>query len=248
MATKKKKSVRQLGDGEIADRLQSILICAATGNRSLADDRQYPTLRRELMRRSLETPSFLLTHPSVESFSASIKGLADRRERVDRVRNDFAPLFAAAGQADAVEITDSSAWTGEPSRAARLKTVRKLLPLAQTAVESMIATLSEPNPNGAPLLDERREAIDHLRALHKTLGQLLAAIDAGHFDDELGQSLAAQAARYGKRFARAVRDDPMPYLTSALLLGIFEACGMPGIAGYLTGVALNVRKHVPEKR
>ena len=112
----------------------------------------------------------------------------------------------------------------------------------------MIATLSEPNPNGAPLLDERREAIDHLRALHKTLGQLLAAIDAGHFDDELGQSLAAQAARYGKRFARAVRDDPMPYLTSALLLGIFEACGMPGIAGYLTGVALNVRKHVPEKR
>ena len=37
---------------------------------------------------------------------------------------------------------------------------------------------------------------------------------------------------YAKRAARALRDDPMPYLASALLLGIFEVCGLPGIAGY----------------
>jgi hypothetical protein len=68
-------------------------------------------------------------------------------------------------------------------------------------------------------------------------------VDSGRFEDDLGQSLAAEAARYAKRAARALRDDPMPYLWSALLLGIFEACGLPGIGGYLGGVALNVRKH-----
>ncbi len=125
--------------------------------------------------------------------------------------------------------------------------MRILLPLASAGVESMIATLSEPNPNGAPVLDERVEALKHLRELHRTWGELLTAVDAGHFDDELGQSLLAQAARYAKRAARELRDDPMPYLSSALLLGIFEACGLPGIGGYLGGVALNVRKHGQRK-
>jgi hypothetical protein len=107
----------------------------------------------------------------------------------------------------------------------------------------MIATLSEPNPNGAPMLDERGEALEHLRQLHRTLGELLSAVEAGHFEDELGQSLLAQAARYAKRTARALRSDPMPYLSSALLLGIFEACGLPGIGGFLSGVAVNIRRH-----
>ena len=219
-----------------------MLICAAEGNRSLADDRQYPTLRRELMRRPLEMPSFLLTHPSVDSFTAFIKGIEDRTERAGRVRNDFAPLLQALGQASDGNV-DSSAWTGEPSRAARLKTIRTLLPLAQSAVEGMITTLSEPNANGAPLLDGREEALTHLRELHVTLGKLLAAVDAGRFDDELGQSLQADAARFAKRAAKALRDDPMPYLSSALLLGLFTACGLPGLGGYMGGVALTMRKH-----
>lgn len=235
-------SVRQLGDSQIADRLQSILINAAAGRRNVSDDSQYATLRRELMRRDLEVPSFLLTHPSVDSFTASIKGVPNKAEREERVRNDFWPLLRALGSGEAAPA-DSSAWTGEPSRAARLKTVRTLLPLAQTAVDSMIETLSEPNPNGAPILDERKEAIENLRKLHRTLGELLSAIDDGHLDDELGQSLQAEAARFAKRAARALRDDPMPYLSSALLLGIFYACGIPDVGGYLGGVALTVRKH-----
>jgi hypothetical protein len=35
----------------------------------------------------------------------------------------------------------------------------------------------------------------------------------------------------------------MPYLASALLLGIFEACGLPGIAAYLVGITQNITKH-----
>lgn len=235
-------SVRQLDEAQLAERLQSILINAAAGRRNLADDRQYNTLRRELMRREVEVPSFLLTHPSVDSFTASIKGVPNKAEREERIRNDFFPLLRSLGQGE-MRIADSATWTGEPSRAARLKTVRTLLPLARTAIDSMIATLSEPNPNNAPILDERKDAIENLRELHRTLGELLNAIDGGHFDDELGQGLQAEAARFAKRAARALRDDPMPYLSSALLLGIFYACGIPDVGGYLGGVALTVQKH-----
>jgi hypothetical protein len=106
----------------------------------------------------------------------------------------------------------------------------------------MITTLSEPNPNGAPMMEHKQEAIEHLRDLHRTLGDLLAVVDAEGLDAK-GQHLLAEAAGYAKRAARSLRDDPMPYLASALLLGIFEACGLPGIAGYLVGITQNIKKH-----
>jgi hypothetical protein len=178
----------------------------------------------------------------VDSFVAYIRGF-DRPEGITKVRDEFGPMLRSIEKGADPPAIDASSWTGQQSRVARLKTVRTLLPLAQAGVESMIATLSEPNPNGAPILNERVDALKDLRELHRTLGELLAAVDAGHFEDELGQSLLAQAARYAKRAARSLRDDPMPYLSSALLLGIFEACGLPGIGGYIAGVALNVRRH-----
>lgn len=97
--------------------------------------------------------------------------------------------------------------------------------------------------NGAPLLDEREEAVGHLRKLHGTLGDLLAAADSGHLDDALGQGLAAEAARYAKRAARALRDDPMPYVASGLLNGLLAVCGFPGVGGFIGGIALNIRKN-----
>jgi hypothetical protein len=184
----------------------------------------------------------VLTHPSVDSFSAYIKGIDSKPARVERVRSEFSTVFEAI-EFENAKVADASAWTGIPGRVTRLQTVRTLLPLAEAAVESMITTLSAPNPNGAPILEEREEAVKHLRDLHRTLGELLSAVDAGHFEDQLGQSLLAEAARYAKRAARSLRDDPMPYLSSALLLGVFEACGLPGIGGYIAGVALNIRKH-----
>ena len=42
------------------------------------------------------------------------------------------------------------------------------------------------------------------------------------------------------RVANALRDDPVPYTTAALLLGIFEACGFPGIGEFLGGVTIKL--------
>lgn len=243
MARSTKGSQKELGDGPIIVRLQSILINAAEGRRSIADDAQYTSLRREINRRPIGVPEFVSTHKTVDSFVAYIKGIADRRERVRMVRDDFESVLSALPRSGE-SATDSTSWTGPKRPVERLRAVRTLIPVARVAVESMIATLSEPNPNGAPILEEREQALKNLRELHRILGELLKAVDAGHFDDELGQGLAAEAARYAKKAARSLRDDPMPYVSSALLLGIFTACGFPGIGGYMADVALNVTKHL----
>lgn len=237
----KKGIPKTWSDAAILERVQAVLVNAASGRRSLSDDQQYSDLRKAVMRRLPDPPTLVVTHPTVDSFSAYIKGIENRQSRVQRVYDEFAPLLELRGHRPGQ--ADASQWTGSDTRTARLKTVRTLLPLAQAAVESMIEALSDPGANNGPILDEREEAIEHLRALHRTLGELLAAVEADRFDDELGQGLAADAARYAKRAARALRDDPMPYLSGALLLGIFEACGFPGIAGYIAGVASNIGKH-----
>jgi hypothetical protein len=245
MAAKKAQRGKPLTHSAILERLQSILINAAEGQRSVADDRQYTRLRAQVRTMPFEPPRLVTTHPTIDSFMAAMRGIADRRARVAAIENEFRPLLRLVSDDGAV---DSSTWTGQPARTARLKVVGSLLPLAQTAVESMIAELSQPNVNGAPILDERADAITHLRELHRTLGDLLTAVDTGRFDDDFGQGLQAEAARYAKRAARALRNDPMPYLSSALLLGIFSACGLPGIGGYLADVALNVRRQARKSR
>lgn len=235
-------SRKQLDDVALAERLEAILVNAADGQRSVADDRQYPELRNTLLSRGIDPPALVFTHPSLDSFSVAMKRLKTKDERVQHVRNQFEPFFDMLNERTPDAI-DSGLWTGTEGRVARLTMVRGLLPLAQNAVDSMIATLSEPNANGGPLLDSRVEAIEELRKLHQALGDLLIAVDGGHLDDELGQNLQAEVARYGKRAAKALRDDPMPYLSSALLLGLFTACGIPGLGGYLSGIALTVQKH-----
>jgi hypothetical protein len=230
-----------MSDEAVIERVQSILINAAEGRRSIGDDAQYDKLRRELIRRPFSTPQLVSTHPTVDSFGAFIRGISDRRERVKLVRDQFEPLFQPFADPPQSAF-DASEWGASPSQGSRLKTVRSLLPLAQAAVDSMITTLSEPNPNGAPMMEHKKEAIEHLRELHRTLGELLAVVDAEGLDAK-GQRLLAEAAGYAKRAARSLRDDPMPYLASALLLGIFEACGLPGIAAYLVGITQNITKH-----
>jgi hypothetical protein len=235
-------SRKQLDDKALAERLEAILTNTADGQRSVADDRQYPELRNTLMSRGIDPPPLVFTHPSLDSFTVAIKKLRTKEERVRHVRDQFEPFFDAL-ERRSPDAIDSTVWTGTEGRAAKLKMVRGLLPLAQSAVDSMIATLSEPNANGGPLLDSRVEAIEELRKLHNALGELLTAVDNGHLDDELGENLQAEVARYGKRAAKALRDDPMPYLSSALLLGLFTACGIPGLGAYLSGIALTVQKH-----
>ncbi|WP_162875646.1 hypothetical protein [Sphingomonas crusticola] len=226
----------------MAERLQSILINAADGRRSIGDDNQYPNLRRELLRRVRAAPQLLTTHPTVDSFTARIKGVNGKPARVQMVRDEFSALMAALPGQDSTAVA-ASAWTGIESRTEKLRAVRNLLPLAQAAVEGMIVSLSDTGGNGAPLLDEREEAVGYLRQLHGTLGDLLAAAKTGHLDDELGQGLAAEAARYATRAARALRDDPMPYITSGLLHGILAVCGLPAVGSFLGGIAQNIRKN-----
>lgn len=243
MATQNARSLRQQTDSALADRLQSILINAADGRRSIGDDDQYPKLRREFLKRGHDVrPPLLATHPSVDSFSAYIKGVGDKPARVQRVRAEFKPLLALLN-ADSAIAVDSSAWTGISSRKERLIAVRSLIPLARAAVEGMIAALSDTGGNGAPPFDEREAAIEHLRSLHTALGELLKAADHGHLDDELGQGFAAEAARYARRAAHALRDDPMPYVASALLHGVLTACGLPSMGSFLGGIAQNVQKN-----
>jgi hypothetical protein len=242
MARRAGASVKQLTDTDLVARVQSILINAAEGRRNVGDDSQYNNLRKELKRRPFSTPALVSTHPTVDSFVAYIRGVGDKPERVARIRAEFDPVFRSLETPDGPAV-DASAWGAPPSEASRLRTVRSLLPLAQAAVESMITTLSEPNSNNAPILEERAEAIEHLRNLHRTLGELLSALDAGQFREGPAQRLLSEAAGYAKRAARSLRDDPMPYLASALLLGIFEACDLPGIAGYLVGITQNIKKH-----
>jgi hypothetical protein len=241
MARTPKPSVRKLEDQELADRLQSILINTAQGQRSVSDDRQYGPPRRELMRRSSEVPSLLNTHPTLNSFSAYVTGIPDRNVRVERVRAEFDALNDKALK-DPADHHEASDWTGLDTKASRLRAVKNLIPLAQSAVEGMISALSEPGGNNGPLLDHREEALVHLRALHEALGKLLTAADEGHFEDELGQGFAAEASRFAKRAARALRDDPMPYIAQGLLVGVLSACGVPGLGEFLGGIAGAMKK------
>lgn len=245
MASRRTNSLKQRSDAFLAERLQSILINAADGRRSVGDDSQYPNLRREFLRRADAAPPLLMTHPSVDSFSAYIKGIRGKPARVQVVRDEFGTLLETLNGGSPT-IADASTWTGIVSRSERLRTVRNLLPLAQAAIEGMITALSDTGGNGAPLLDEREEAVGHLRRLHGALGDLLAAAESGHLDDELGQGLAAEAARYATRAARALRDDPMPYITSGLLHGLFAACGFPVVGSFLGGIAQNIRKNATQ--
>lgn len=237
-----RRAATALDDLELVQRLQSILINAAEGRRSVGDDSQYSELRKEISRRSMQAPAFVRTHPSVDSFTAHIKGIKDKVERVSQVRDQFETILNSIDSADKATATSDS-WTGIEAPAAKLRAVRALLPLAQAAIEGMIVVLEEPSGNGGPILDERVEALNNLRALHSSLGQLLEAADSGHLDDQLGEGLAAEAARYAKRAAQALKTDSMPYVASSLLLGLLSSCGLPGIGGYLGGVALAVRKN-----
>lgn len=235
-------SLKQRSDAFLGERLQSILVNAAEGRRSVGDDSQYPDLRKELLRRVGDALPLLTNHPTVDSFSAYIRGIKGKPARVQRVRDEFAPLLAELSGGSSIS-TDSSTWTGVQTRSERLSVVRNILPLALAAVEGMIASLSDTGGNGAPLLNEREEAVENLRKLHGALGDLLAAADAGQLDDDLGQGLAAEAARYAKRAGRALRDDPMPYVVSGLLNGLFAVCGFPGLGGFLGGIAQNIRRN-----
>lgn len=240
-------------DLEALLRLQDVLLEAVEGARGAELDYEYQVLRRILLEDRAYSdviPKFVKRYRNLGSLWPALKSFSPQWEpRRIEVRNQFEGALATAERieffgkpGDVSTGYDSSAWTGAVKGSDRVKAVKTLIPIAQNAVEQLIAALEAPRHNGGPPLDEMVAAIEHLRQLHRTLGEMLIAADEGKLLDAFNDGLVTEAARYAKRAARALRDDPMPYAVSATVLAIMTACGVPGIGGYLTGVALSMRK------
>lgn len=240
-------------DLEALLRLQAVLLQAVEGARGPELDHEYKELRRILLEDHTYgdlIPTFVRRNRDLGSLWPALKSFSPQWEpRRVEVRKQFEGALATAERieffgkpGDAPAGYDTSAWTGAIKGSDRVKAVKTLIPIAQNAVEHLIVTLEAPRPNGGPPLDEIAAAIECLRQLHRTLGDMLIAADEGKLSDAFNNGLPTEAARYAKRAAKALRDDPMPYAVSATILAIMTACGVPGIGGYLTGVALSMKK------
>jgi choline dehydrogenase-like flavoprotein len=248
------------GDEEAVTRLQEILLQLAEGARGDELDSEYKELRKAFLENaeySDVAPRLVRIHRDLGGMWPYMKSFdAQWEPRRKHVREELEPLFRRVEELTARSIdaappwpgtsgpggTDPADWTGMATRAQKLATARALLPVARASIERLIEQLSRPTHNGGPPLDETENAIENLRELHAALGQILEAIEGGRWSELEGQGLPAEAAKYAKRAARALRDDPIPYAMSALLLAIFSACGFPAIASHLAAVALTVQK------
>lgn len=234
-------------------RLQGILLQAVEGARGGELDHEYQELRRVFLADNTYrdvVPSFVRRNRDLASMWPELKSLSPQwQPRRVEVRTRFEDALAIAERlevigdpGDSIAGFDSSAWTGASKGIDRIKAVKTLIPIARNAVEQLISSLEKPGHNGGPPLDEISTAIEYLRQLHRALGELLTAADEGRFAEVVNEGLATEAARYAKRAARSLRDDPIPYAFSAAILAIMTACGMPDIGGYLTGVAITMKK------
>lgn len=180
------------------------------------------------------------------SFAKSVDGSWEPRRQF--LREEFEPLLdhLERGGAQAAPRMpgpyDASAWTGVASTAQQAKAIKTLIPVSMASIEILIAHLEAPSHNGGPLLDEIEHAIKHLRDLHASLGELLKAAESGQLKQQIANGLLAEIARYGRQLARSLKHDPIPYALSGALLAIFTACGLPGLGGYLGGIAAAMRK------
>lgn len=221
-------------------------------NSSQIDADTYNSMRRDLLNNpaySNLAPKFLRRcrdTSSLWSFAKSVDGSWEPRRAF--LREEFEPLLdhlESSNTGPSVRMPgeyDASAWTGIGSGAQRVHAVRTLIPVAQAAVTCLIDHLDQPGHNGGPPLDEVEKALEQLRALHSALGKLLIVADEGKLDTDKGEGLAVEIARYARRSAKALKDDPLPYALSGVLLALFTACGFPGLGGYLSGVAVSMRK------
>ncbi|HEX7822668.1 MAG TPA: hypothetical protein VF463_18855 [Sphingobium sp.] len=98
-------------------------------------------------------------------------------------------------------------------------------------------------------MDEVEFALERLWKLHSALGTLLAAATSDGLRTVVNGGLVAEISRYGRQAARALKDDPLPYALSGTLLAVLTACGLPGLGGYLGGIAMAIQKprHVDKR-
>jgi hypothetical protein len=236
---------------DAVERLQGLLTERGQRQFTSAEQEEYQHVRRALIRDPEVKPRL----PRLVTLNSHADGVwSDLRDHSGQweprrmfVREQMRDALTYAMEAAARDTaTQASRWTGIQSQRERLVVARKLLPLAQATVEGLIAELERPQGNGGPPLDERAVALEHLKALHIVLGECIAGLEQER--DKLDQKLLNEAAGYVTRAARSLRDDPMPYLVSTGLAGIFALLGAGELGGFLAGMALNVRRNASQEK
>jgi len=231
---------------EALERLLSLVLIRAERKLDSNEELEFQQLRRAL----LQEPGVRERLPKLVQDNSESGGVwSVLREQSDRweprrefVREQMREVLDFVRSQQGEELVPSSSWTGIGSERERLNVARRLLPLAQATVEGLIAELEQPQGNRGPPLDERAEAIENLHQLHRVIGELLRKIESDAARP-LSQLLLDEAAGYLTRFAQAVRSDPMPYMVSAGLFGVFAAIGGGAVGGYLAGIASRIKKN-----
>ena len=177
--------------------------------------------------------------PEIPADALTIDGEA---VTIDGEYVEFGNDMATASVVKNLVEQSASRWTGITSLEERIIAFKQLAPSALAAVDNLIAGIELASHNGGPHLDERQEAIDALRQLHKNLGQLLDAAERPGFGWADGDGLAASCAKYALRARNALRHDPIPFAASSLLLTFCAAIGFPGLGAFLSAGALSIRK------
>lgn len=190
-----------LDDKAAITRIQSFMVNVAEGQRNIAEDRQYTELRKVARNRPElrdRLPDFVVTHKSLDSFSAYIREIDSRSLRVEMVRSEFRDLLRILSQ-DKPASVDSSSWTGKPTVAQQAVIVRKASLEAITAIDHLLAEQDRRLSNGGPVEPEEQAAIDRLKQLRSALDILIKAVEAG-------QPYGAQMRRIGMLGAKSLTD------------------------------------------
>jgi hypothetical protein len=231
---------------EALERLLSLLLVRVQRKLDTNEELEFQQLRRALMRErgvSERLPRLVTENSESGGVWSVLREHSDQWEpRREYVREQMRSVFDFVRSLERDELLSSSGWTGIESKRERLKAARELLPLAEATVAALIAELERPQGNGGPPLEDRAEAIENLRKLHRVIGELLAKIE-GEAAPSLSQRLLDEATGYLTRFAHSVRNDPMPYLVSAGLFSVFAALGGGPVGGFLAGVASSIKKN-----
>lgn len=207
--------------------------------KELLEDSRYGDLAPPWIRRNRDLGALW-------SFAKSVDPSWEPRRQF--LREQFEPLLDYLERGDAKPSSqmpsayDASAWTGVQSTAQQAHAIKTIMPMAQAAIGTLIEHLEKPSHNGGPPLDEVEFALERLRKLYAGIGKLLTAVDNGQLRETVEGGLVVELSRYGRQATRALKNDPLPYALSGVLLAALTACGFPGLGGYLGGIALAIKK------
>ncbi len=222
MAASGSRWPKGLDDHSALNRIEAMMLNAADGRRSISDDRQYATLRKLLRRggdQAPRVPSLVATHPTLDSFSAFIKGIQDRRERERIVRADF----HEGGSPDAAALENvihASGWTGKPSVEEQSRVVKTLGPPALAAIDALIAEQERRHDNGGPVEPDEIAALATLKELRSALDELIRAAEADQPIVESSRRLAALGKHALKTFVGNLRKDARAVHTAGSTLTV----------------------------